>query len=102
MQTCIFLSNVSSDISEKVVKAVLSNVNSVSSVAVFVAVLPTSLVFLRFLISLFFSYLQMNKGSKRSFMQEVIRFSKRYANNKPQKFMTSDSKMMLTSAKDHI
>ena len=35
-------------------------------------------------------------------MQEVIRFSKRYANNKPQKFMTSDSKMMLTSAKDHI
>ena len=35
----------------KVVKAVLSNVNSVSSVTVFVAVLPASLVFLRLLIS---------------------------------------------------
>ena len=61
MQTCSFLSNVSSDISEKVVKAVLSNVNSVSSVAVFVAVLPTSLVFLRLLIS----FLQMKRERSR-------------------------------------
>ena len=45
----------------KVVKAVLSNVNSVSSVAVFVAVLPTSLVFLRLLIS----FLQMKRERSR-------------------------------------
>lgn len=42
----------------KVVKAVLSNVNSV---AVFVAVLPTSLVFLRLL----FSSLQMKRERSR-------------------------------------
>ena len=42
----------------KVVKAVLSNVNSV---AVFVAVLPTSLVFLRLLIS----FLQMKRERSR-------------------------------------
>ena len=47
--------------SVKVVKAVLSNVNSVSSVAVFVAVLPTSLVFLRLLIS----SLQMKRKRSR-------------------------------------
>ena len=45
----------------KVVKAVLSNVNSVSSVTVFVAVLPASLVFLRLLIS----SLQMKRERSR-------------------------------------